>query len=180
MINLFNLARASLNAAPAQKEKLANSALVKRAETVAAPVLNPAKKVWGKIAESNLNKMKSNLFSDERDAYEKMKADGISDREAFGLIKQRRQAIADQYGGLTELSTKEGEAIVKMRQDGIPSTEAFDLLQQYRGGFENREMQLAQEYQNKRQENWDKTYNEMPAWKKGLYHTTMFGVGASE
>jgi hypothetical protein len=73
------------------------------------------------------------MYSDEKEAYKRMKADGISDKEAFQLIVDRRKELTSHFGVDQKISQKEKESLKKMRADGLSSIEALQGLSEYRG-----------------------------------------------
>lgn len=83
--------------------------------------------------EANKQKKINNMYADERKAYEKMKADGISDSEAFELIVNRRKELTSYFGVDEKISPKEKESLKKMREEGLSSVEALQGLSEYRG-----------------------------------------------
>lgn len=120
------------------------------------------------------------MYADEKSAYEKMKADGIEDNEAFSLIKQRREQMLSAFGMENKITPKEKESLAKMRTDGLSSMDALSALKEYRSGFENRQIQIATEQKQAKQKAWDKHYESMPWYKKGAYHTMQGAIGLFE
>jgi hypothetical protein len=92
------------------------------------------------------------LFVDEQKAFDKMKADGMSDEQAQNLIKQRRD---DLMGGNTKLNPLQSAALVQMQKSGVTSDEAVKrVIQQGETPKDDR-----------------------PAWKKAGEQATNFALG---
>ncbi len=191
MLNLFSLGRTALGIAPESvKEGIAdaisnnkNIQKLQKNEVFQASkswLDNASQKANNFIKETAKTARYGKLFSDEKEAYQKMKNDGIDDNEAFDLIKKRRQAMAQFYGSDSKLTKTESDALKKMRADGIGSEDAFKGLMEYRSGFDNRTSQITHENQQAKQKAWDKQYDEMPWYKKAGYHAWMTGVGIAE
>jgi hypothetical protein len=70
-----------------------------------------------------------NLFSNEEEAFQKMKADNVPDDIAYGMIKDHRK---DLMKGNTGLSNIESAALLKMQQDGLSSEDAIRMLDENR------------------------------------------------
>ena len=188
MLNLFSLGRTALGIAPESvKEGITNAiSSNKNIQKLQKNEVFQASKNWldntsqkanNFIKETSKTARYGKLFSDEKEAYQKMKNDGIDDNEAFDLITKRRQAMAQFYGSDSKLTKTESDALKKMRADGIGSEDAFKGLMEYRSGFDNRATQIAHENQQAKQKAWDKQYDEMPWYKKAGYHAWMTGVG---
>lgn len=93
-----------------------------------------------------------NLFVDEQKAFDKMKADGLSDEQAQELIKQRR---SDLMGGNTKLNPLQSAALLQMQKSGVTSDEAVNrVIRQGEGPADDR-----------------------PAWKKAGEAATNVALG---
>lgn len=82
------------------------------------------------------------MFSDEKQAYDKMKVDWIDDSTAFNVLKQRRDNIKQVVWLAQWLTEDEAKAMQKMKAEWVDAIKAAWMLKQYQSQFKDRETQL--------------------------------------
>ncbi len=78
--------------------------------------------------QPQVKKPSMTLFSDEKEMFQKMKADSLPDETAFSMLKKRRMDI---LGG-NDLANDEKEILLKMQADNVPVKKAVAMIQQRR------------------------------------------------
>jgi ParB-like nuclease domain len=98
------------------------------------------------------------LFSDENEAFQKMKQANIQDEQAYWMLKKRRMDLL--WGN--DISEEEKSALQSMRESNIPSDKAVSMIQQ------------------RRKDQFQKKYDEWNLLQKGAYNALSFAAGNLE
>ncbi len=104
------------------------------------------------------SKPSMSLFSDEKQMFQKMKADNLSDDTAYSMLKKRRMDIL----GWNDLANDEKSMLLKMQADNVPVKEAVSLIQK------------------RRADQFNKKYKEGNLLQKWAYNTLAFAAGNLE
>lgn len=110
----------------------------KSTQPTQSPITSPTQ---APMVPKMTQKQAPTLFSDEKDAYDRMMADNVPESDAMEAIKSRR---SDLMWGNTALTKFEEQALVKMRDDGMSAQDAAQALAEHRDAMKK---EAQQQYQ---------------------------------